>query len=188
MNIDRALKTNGWMSEKELEYIASLASKSKMIVELGSWRGRSAVCWAENTSGIVYCIDTWANDAYGISFADDPENLHRRPDWLMTEFLRNTSGLRNIIPIRTTTSIGSVIAYNLGLRPDVIFIDAGHNREDVVADITAWKPLLAEGGILCGHDYSYEGWPDVKTVVDEYVSNGIIPPVRIIDTIWTTEA
>lgn len=187
MNIERALKTNGWMSESELSYIASLASKSKLIVELGSWRGRSAVAWAQNTDGVVYCIDTWANDAYGITFPNDPPDLHRRPDWLMTEFLRNTSGLRNIVPIRTRTTIAASIFVNLGLQPGVIFVDAGHSRKDVMEDLNAWLPLLADGGVICGHDYGYGGWPDVQSVVNEYVANGRLKPIRLIDTLWTCE-
>ncbi len=182
MNIERALHTNGWMSEAELTYIASLAAKSRCIVELGSWRGRSAVCWAENTQGIVYCVDTWANDAYGISFPDDPPDLHRRPEWLLTEFVRNTEGLRNIVPIRSRTEVAAHIFRNLNIRPDVVFVDAGHNEADIVGDLNAWVPLLADGGVLCGHDYSYEGWPDVKRVVDR-----TIPAFRVIDTLWTTE-
>ncbi len=180
--IERALRTNGWMSEEELTYIASLAAKSKLIVELGSWRGRSAVCWAENTEGFVYCVDTWANDAYGISFPDDPPDLHRRPEWLLTEFLKNTQGLRNIFPVRTRTEVAATIFRNMGVRPDVVFVDAGHNYNDVVTDIEAWRPLLAEGGTLCGHDYGYSGWEDVKKVVDAKV-----PKFRVIGTIWTTE-
>lgn len=183
LKLDRALATNGWMEPDELEYIASLASRSKIIVELGTWRGRSAVCWAENTEGIVYCVDLWANDAYGIPFPDDPPDLHRRPEWLLTEFLRNTSGIRNIVPIRTRTEIAATIFSNLGIRPDVVFVDADHGYNGVVADINAWRPLLAEGGVLCGHDYSYYGWPDVKKVVD-----WMIPSFRVINTLWTTEA
>lgn len=187
MNIERALKTNGWMSENELAYIASLASKSKLIVELGSWRGRSAVAWAENTSGVVYCIDTWATNAYGITFPDDPSDLHQRPEWLWNLFVHNTQGLANIFPVRSYTAPAARIFIERGLRPDVVFVDADHQRPGIQADLNAWLPLLADNGVICGHDYSYEGWPDVKQVIDEYVAAGRLKPIRLIDTIWTTE-
>lgn len=183
IHIERALATPGWMEPEELAYIAELASRHKLIVEIGSWRGRSAVAWAQNTQGFVWCIDTWANDAYGISFPQDPPDLHQRHDWLLKEFQRNTEGLNNIFPLRTNSLDGARRIREAGIRPDVIFIDAGHNYNDVVTDIEAWRPLLAEGGVLMGHDYSYEGWPDVKTVVDK-----MIPNFRTIQTIWTTEA
>ena len=170
------------MSEAELTYIAQLAEKSDAIVELGSWRGRSAVAWAVNTSGVVYCVDTWANDAYGAVFPNDPPDLCQRPEWLMIEFLKNTAGLDNIIPIRTTTVNGANVLSSMGIRPDVVFIDAGHYYGDVIADIQAWKPLLAEGGVLCGHDYNPVHHPEVIRAVRE-----LIPVFRVIDTIWTTE-
>jgi hypothetical protein len=182
MGIERALKTPGWMSENELSYIADLASRHSCIVEVGSWRGRSAVAWAQNTSGVVYCIDVWANDAYGISFPEDPPDLHQREEWLLTEFHKNIIGILNIVPIRTYSVKGAGIIKAMGLRPDVIFLDADHSYPSVMGDMDAWTPLLADGGVLCGHDYGYGGWPDVKTVVDARV-----PKFRLIDTLWTTE-
>ena len=184
MNIERALQTSGWMSELELSYIADRASRSSVIVEIGSWRGRSAVAWAQNTSGVVYCIDTWDINAFGdINCPNDPADLHSRPEWLLREFMKNTAGLNNIIPIRTHSAIGAQIIAEMGIRPDTIFIDAGHEEWEITSDIEAWLPLLAEGGVLCGHDYGYEGWKAVKTVVDK-----MIPQFKVIDTIWTTEA
>ena len=181
MNIERALNTPGWMSEAELTYIASLAEKSKLIVELGSWRGRSAVCWADNTSGVVYCVDTWADDAYGATFPGDPPDLHRRPAWLWGEFTKNTQGLGNIFPIRSFTAPAARIFADRRLKPDVLFVDAGHNYEDVIADLRAWMPLMAEGAVLCGHDYVDYHEP-VQRAVRE-----LIPSFRVVDTIWTTE-
>lgn len=36
---------------------------------------------------------------------------------------------------------------------DVVYIDAEHTYEAVLADIQAWAPKVRPGGLLCGHDY-----------------------------------
>lgn len=182
--IERALKTPGWMTEDELTYIASLASRSRVVVELGSWRGRSATCWVDNLpeNGRLYCVDTWDDAAFGCeNFPGDTPELKSRPNWLYEDFLKNTSSDK-IIPIRRTTLDGIGQLKSMGIIPDVVFIDAGHLAHEVEADILAAASLLREGGILCGHDYGYDGWPDVKTVVDRMILR-----FKVIGTIWTTE-
>jgi len=41
-----------------------------------------------------------------------------------------------------------------GRQFDIVFIDGDHKYEEVLRDIEAWYPLVRNGGILCGHDYS----------------------------------
>lgn len=189
MTIARALTVPGFMSPVELAYIAALAqrrlqSPSSIVVELGSWRGRSAVAWAENSAGLVYCVDTWSDDAFGCEdFPGDAPDLKQKPEWLLNEFRKNTQGLTNIVPMHMTTVEAARVFAAQGLRADVVFVDAGHLAHEVTADLNAWAPLLADGGILMGHDYNFAGWPAVKEVVDRTV-----PWFRVIETIWTTEA
>ena len=153
MKIKNAMATAGFMAEVELVYIAHLATKALHVAEIGSWQGRSARAWAENTEGFVVCVDTWADDAY----SNAPAEMTGRPEWLRDAFKENTRGLDNIVPWRMTSVEGAEKARRLGVTFDVIFIDAGHNYEDVVADIVAWRPLLRDGGILCGHDMYPDG-------------------------------
>ncbi|HUW33154.1 MAG TPA: class I SAM-dependent methyltransferase [Planctomycetota bacterium] len=54
---------------------------------------------------------------------------------------------------------------------DVVFIDADHRYEQVLADVLAWLPKVREGGLLCGHDYCADddknNWPGVLAGVYE---------------------
>lgn len=187
MTIERALKTPGWCSEAELTYIASLASRSKVVVELGSWRGRSAVCWAENLpeDGILYAVDTFDDAAFGCeSFPGDTNEMKKEKDWLWRQFLKHTQHVAHkIVPLRMTTTQGIRAVRELGYRDrgvDVVFIDAAHDARSVEEDITSATTLNPR--TLCGHDYGFADWPDVKVVVDR-----LIPQFRVIDSLWTTE-
>lgn len=174
IDISRSLAVNGWMEPVELEYLAQAASKSRRIVEIGSWAGRSASCIASHTQGILYCVDTWEKALvhYNGSVLEPT---------LFSEFLRNTVGLP-IVPVMTDSLTAAKWFTAAEMTFDMIFIDADHQAPAVRADILAWRPLLAEGGIFCGHDYELTGWPDVKPIVDE-----LVPERRLIHSIWTNE-
>jgi predicted O-methyltransferase YrrM len=171
------------MALEELQYLAHLAQKSDAILEVGTWMGRSARVFADNTKGTVFCIDTWADNAYG----DAPAEMTSKPNWLWDEFVNNHKDnidLAIVVPIRANSVEAAMMLVNQ--RYDLIFIDAGHNYEDVRSDILAWRPLLREGGILCGHDLYPDGpyHPGVLKAVSELVPNYRVVPNT---TIWTTE-
>lgn len=183
MNIIRAYATHGFMDTTELSHLASLAETRSKIVEIGSWMGRSARAFADNTPGEVWCVDTWADDAYG----DAPAEMTRHSGWLWNEFTRNhldTIAAGKVIPVRASSTEAARILGESGLRFDLIFIDAGHNYDEVKADILAWRPLLAKGGLLCGHDLYKDGpyHPGVLQAVDELVGK-----YSVVGTVWSAE-
>ena len=51
---------------------------------------------------------------------------------------------------------------------DFVFIDGGHDFEDVDADIKAWLPKVKSGGIIAGHDIN---WGGVARAVDHNFKN-----------------
>ena len=129
---------------------------------------------AANTSGEVIAVDTWdGSEEHKELLAD------KGKDWLYEEFKRNTQGLP-VTAIRAKSLEAAQRYKATGLQADMIFIDAGHDYESVKADIEAWTPVLAPGGVMCGHDFS-SGWPEVKRAVSE-----MIPNFRTINSIWTT--
>ena len=58
---------------------------------------------------------------------------------------------------------------------DFVYIDANHAYEFICADLHAWYPKVASGGILAGHDYvdldADWGRFDVKRAVDEFATD-----------------
>lgn len=165
IDISRALTIQGWMSEVELRWLADAAARSARIVEIGVYKGRSTCAIAGNTTGLVYSVDIWSECG--------------TDGWYYDVFRANTAHLGNVIPINRASLWAARGFAEEGTRFDMIFIDAAHDQYNVRQDILAWRPLLAEGGIFCGHDYGFPVWPDVKTIVDE-----MIPGVEVVDTIW----
>lgn len=132
------------------------------VIEVGTWAGATAILMADSSPCMnVFCVDPWTgspNDATGV-FADTigPENVFRT-------FCRNVGDrlFRSIIPCRGTSQQWAAVWPS---KVAMVFIDAAHDKDDVLADIALWSPHVLPGGILCGHDYqSFKG---VKQAVDE---------------------
>jgi predicted O-methyltransferase YrrM len=182
MNLEKALKIPALMSEGEMAVLATLAADRRRIVEIGSWQGASARAIADNTQGVLYCVDTWQDDAYGSA----PAETTRIPHWLHLAFLtHNYDHIRTgkVVPFRATSIQGAMEMR--GMKFDMIFIDADHSYHGVHDDIQAWLPLLEEDGILCGHDCYPAGThhPGVRQAVEE-----LIPKFRVEGTIWIAES
>lgn len=174
MNLERSLSTDGWMKECELIYLASAAKRSLVIAELGSWKGRSTLALAENTDGVVFCVDVWEDNPLRPMYTGVRGSIF----W---EFQENTHEITNVIPLVTTTDLAAAAMKEIGAKFDLVFIDACHDFDSVERDILSWRPLLRDEGILCGHDF-IGGYPGVAQAVKLHV-----PRYRLINSIWTTE-
>lgn len=168
MSIGNAVLVNGWMLSTELEWLATQAKRRKLIVEIGSWMGRSTRALADSTRGKVIAVDTF----FG---SDEPEHhriLDAQPeDWLLKEFKKNLAEhiITGKVEVCQNTSLDAAKYLNFaGEKFDMIFIDAAHDYESVKADILAWMPLLAPGGLLCGHDFKGAA-TGVQRAVEELV-------------------
>ncbi len=176
MNIERALTIDGWMTERELNWLALQASEHRRIVEVGSWMGRSTRALADNMheEAALFAVDSWCGegfDGYAAALADKPK------DWLFDKFVKNMEGCR-VTPVRLSSLDAARGAAALSQCFDMVFIDADHSYEGVKADILAWKTLLTPGGLLCGHDYGRPCF-GVTRAVDE-----LIEPVDTENSIW----
>lgn len=171
--LERALSIRGWMSQEELEWLASLASQSHIGIEIGSWCGRSTLMLSEHIQCRLYAVDHFNGDP-GI-----PERVEG--DQLYSEFMRNTMHLQEsgkLIALRCHSSIGADVLKDT--HPDFVFIDSDHSPESVSKAIELYRPLIRNGGTLCGHDYLHH------RMADTLASNGIAKP-DVIGTIWSTK-
>lgn len=163
-------------TSSELMRLAELASRRSCVVEVGSYLGRSAKALTA-TPGTLYCVDTWMGSA------EDTEGEKTRalaPSEIYHGFILNLWDdivMGKVIPLRCDSVEGAKILHALNIRPDMVFIDAGHDYEWVTRDIKAWLPLLTDNGIIVGHDLPH---PRMKEALNEYLP-GWLPSV---DMLW----
>ena len=177
LNLDSARQIKGWMSDPELEWLARTAKGKKLIVEFGSYLGRSTRALCDNTDGLVIAVDPWD----GVYYNNDgqPINILKQGAYELFRINVNDhleSGKLEAIRCRSTefptVSTGRV---------DFLFIDADHRYEAVKQDIDIARKLVKPNGIIAGHDYGRSDWPGVQQAVDE-----IYPNCQKCDTIWWT--
>ena len=183
MNIDKALVIPGWMTKEELTWLAQQASEHIMIAEVGSWFGRSARAMADNTEGRVFCVDHWLGSEYSTSVSDwfitNLVSHSGGPVEVFNKFKMNVHDLlgTRIVPIKSSSVEAARLFQERTF--DMVFIDGRHEADSVRQDIQLWSRLLADGGLICGHDYT--DTCSVKPVVDE-----MIPERNIVEgtSIW----
>lgn len=183
-----AARIPGWMSEMELKWLIEQASTRRTVIEIGSWKGRSTKAMALSVLGVVYAVDHWLEGASPSAPRrtvdhDWVEATMRGSKAIMNEFHINLADeiiSRKCISTGKSSqeSIGMVKDLLDGRKADMVFIDGDHEYAEVKRDIELYRPLLAEGGLLCGHDYP---WPGVWKAATE-----LVPKHRFLHdtTIW----
>jgi glycosyltransferase involved in cell wall biosynthesis len=168
----------GWNSEHRYlaESIAEL--KPASVLEVGVWKGGSTIFMANEIkrlciNSVVIAVDTWlgssehwlTSDFSQISFLSGYPALYHK---FISNVVRSNVG-EYILPMPMDSLNAAKVLKCLGARLTVIHLDGGHDYESVAADLRAWWPLLADGGVLIGDDYFANGlWPDVKRAFDDF--------------------
>lgn len=150
---------DGWLTEGEGRALAEVAA-GKRVLEIGSYLGRSTICLAQ-TATHVTSIDP--HDGRGTS---TPQ--------LTFEGLRANLGRYQVLD-KCTCKVGTSeeVAYQLlALAYDLVFIDGGHDWQDVQKDVNLAIRLLVPGGLIAFHDYQNGTDPGVDKVAWELQGQG----------------
>jgi len=177
MNLGRAYSIVGWMSGPELQYLAETAAKSLVIVEAGSFHGKSTRALGDNTKGIVHAVDPWKPMIFpnGLGAATGVEV----DGTTFTRFCMNVGDLIKVGRIHPHKM--AFTDYKMPEDTDFCFIDALHDYVNCKSDILHALKYQKQG-ILAGHDYSKD-WPGVTRAVNETFGAN----VKVIDTIWSVQ-
>lgn len=193
---ERGLRTDiftGWHSLHPFFEAIIDVSKPKVIIEVGSWKGGSAINMARLAPGAkIYCVDHWLGGCDHVT-ADCAfrQGVHRDTHgWpgIYYQFLHNVavSGLRDrVVPVPMMTKDGATLLQMHGIQADLIYIDADHDEGPVREDILNYLPLLKSGGFMFGDDYPCES---VKRGVMAAFGFSTPPePAEASGTFWATK-
>lgn len=148
------------------------AKDGDRIVELGAWKGHSAVYMAVEiiNSGKKITFDTVDNWSLGET---------------RDEFFKNIEPVKDYVNVIEGISWESAKLYK-DKSISFCFIDAAHDYESVKKDILAFLPKIKNGGIIAGHDYvaNMDEWNQVYTAVNEVIGENNI---TLIKNVWIYE-
>lgn len=155
-------------------------SRPTVIFDVGVWKGLSTVFMAKQLrengiDGAIVAIDTFLGSPEHWDHAGDGKLVlwkHGRP-LIYEQFLTNVmrTGFDDlIVPLPQTSENAAVILADLGVRANLVHIDAAHEYDAVMRDIRTYWDLLEPGGHLVGDDY-HPRWPGVVRAADEFAKS-----------------
>lgn len=135
----------GWMSESELQAIASHCTGRSSALEIGTYCGLTTATLLNNLSGPVHTVDP----------LDATATITPHPDQLAhLRHLIDRYGDRLTIYPCTSQALAKVWHTPI----EILVIDGDHSVDAVLHDLRAFTPFLRSGGILWLDD-----WPEPGT-------------------------
>lgn len=142
---------------------------AKTFVEVGCKEGRTTGFVLANCPDIhVIAIDPWIKQE---ASADPTRETYEAWDFAEIErtFWENVGEHKNrCTMVRDTSEQSAKLTFQDHDETfDVVFIDALHDYDSVMQDISLWWPLVREGGFLVLHDFNHK-WPGVMRAVADH--------------------
>lgn len=147
-------KIEGWLTAIEAERLYEAACslpKWGTILEIGSFKGRSAILFALSGRDVT-CVDPFTGE----------------PRFIQAEevFKKNTSNYPNITLVKDYS-----FNFITEQKFDLIYIDGSHSFQSVRTDFFSCRNKAEDGATFLFHDYNHDG---VKKAIDSLILEGRI--------------
>jgi len=166
--VENIIKTiDGWLTRYEARYLyllAQLGPAHGVIVEIGSWKGKTTIALAHGSKAAgreqIYAIDHHEGGPDQEKFGHTEVNTEK-------EFRHNIAlaGIEESVVPMVMKSNDAVVGWQKPIR--LLWIDGDHRYEGVKNDFLMWEPHVVEGGVIAFHDTF--AWDGPRRVVEEYV-------------------
>ena len=146
-----AENTEGWLRPIEIKFLYEQAKRLQnkgVILEIGSYKGKSTICLAggseEGKKVRIIAVDPHMTDLEQKVFNNGSSSLE--------DFKRNiaNSGLESFIELIVKKSEDAVVGWNKPI--EFLWIDGDHSYEGAKLDFDLWSPFLVDGGVVAFHD------------------------------------
>jgi predicted O-methyltransferase YrrM len=158
----------GWLNPSEAKLLFKRANECAgkgVIVEIGSWKGKSTICLArgsiEGGRVKVHAIDPHTGST------EHHEAFGKGNVWTFDEFQQNIQKAGVDHMITPHVDFSENVAKKFDQPVEFIFIDGLHEYEGVKVDFDSWFSKVVDGGYIAFHDSTC--WDGVKKVVVEDV-------------------
>ncbi|HUT04470.1 MAG TPA: class I SAM-dependent methyltransferase [bacterium] len=138
----------------------SLPDISPVLVEIGSWLGKSSVVLSraiKNKKGaVLFCIDPFNADGDPSSAAHYHDVSQKTDVPLLEQFIHNIKRYGSYKHVRALRGYSTDFSSDWNRPIDLLFIDGNHSYESVRRDFLEWSPFIKPGGYLVMHDASFD--------------------------------
>jgi predicted rRNA methylase YqxC with S4 and FtsJ domains len=139
--------------------------QNKIVCEIGVFRGDFSQLLLESKPKELHLIDpfvgkVWCGDKDGnnVILGDMQENY---------EYVKERFKSNKEVIIHKDYSFNVLPKFNDNYF-DLIYIDGEHNYSSVISDLNLSRLKVKNNGVVSGHDYSKEKFPDVVNAVDKF--------------------
>lgn len=148
---NKITSVEGWLAPEEVEFLYKQAKKLEnkgVIVEIGSYKGKSTICLAGGSEAgksiKVYAVDPYITDLEHKRFNESKSSFEN--------FKKNikNAGLEYLIEPIVKKSKDAVKNWNKPI--EFLWIDGDHSYAGAKEDFILWEPFVIDGGIIAFHD------------------------------------
>lgn len=147
------------------ELLAHYGQLDQPAAEVGVAEGRYSAEILGWGVPMLYLIDLWCHvDGEVAELGGWSDEKHQQAMDHCLRLLRGYEQQYQVLRMRSWLAAKTLPNASLGF----CYIDATHTYEGVMADLPAFWPKVRSGGILAGHDYLSQSWPQVRLAVGRF--------------------
>lgn len=152
-----------------------------LIVEFGSWQGRSALTFLTEARSLglgskIICVDTWLGSAehWRNSLPDsewsfDQLNLRNGEPRILETFwqaIKDHDLADQTSIVRAPTIFAAPFLRQQGVKPELVYVDADHSFGAVYQDLRLAESIVAKNGVIAGDDFT---WQSVRLAIGRFI-------------------